>query len=133
MKNDEVWARWEESKRRIEHDCTCIDPDEEISTMGSTPNEITGQKSSAKRRRLPGKTITSRIKKGQPKDDNPPSVACDRPKRATQRQGQKLSTTNITDDESSCSSPSQSKYSDQGSDHSIINYGLNENLMFLFT
>jgi hypothetical protein len=87
MKKGELWERWEETKGRSEHDRTCLDTDEEIATIGSTPIKTTGQKTPEKCRCLPGNTTTSQTKKGQPKDDNPPFVARVRPKRSTQRQG----------------------------------------------
>jgi hypothetical protein len=37
MKKGELWARWTETKGISEHDQTCLDPGDKITTMGSEP------------------------------------------------------------------------------------------------
>jgi hypothetical protein len=76
-KKGDLWARWEETKERSEHDHTCLAPGDVIATMGSKPIPA-GRKAPPKHRRNPINNSSSKAKRGQPKDDDVyanPSVA----------------------------------------------------------
>jgi hypothetical protein len=109
---------------------------DEITTMGSEPIKA-GWKSPANCRHKPTKNVSAKAKKGQPKDDAPPSVARDRPKRSTTKKCHMASpSANITDEKSVCSSSTKSPQqpqqdSGEESYNSSNNNGVNDDSMLL--